>query len=136
MCLYAVPAKKLQQITSLVMWSQACPAIDGFPSTLADLFLSGVCACVFFFFAREHVNLTKCWRRPAGSQQNSRMRLCSQLFHSRLFGDLDLCTLPRRHLPSIFLSFLFLSTSLSVCLHFLVLTVSFFCISPRRGMFC
>lgn len=127
--------KKLQQITSLVMWNQACPAIDGFPSTLADLFLSGVCAWVFLF-AREHVNLTKRWRRPAGSQRNSRMRLCSQLFHLRLFGDPDLCTLPWRHLPSIFLSFLFLSASLSVCLHFFVLTVSFFCISPRRGMFC
>lgn len=95
------------------MWNQACPVIDGFPSTLADLFLSGVCACVFLF-AREHVNLTKRWRRPAGSQQNSWMRLCSQLFHLRLFGDLDLCTLPWRHLPSIFLSFLFLSASLSV----------------------
>lgn len=126
----------MQHITSIVMWNHACPAIDGFPSALADPFLSGVCARVFLF-AREHVNLTKLWRRPAGSQLNSRMRLCSQLFHLRLFGDPDLCTLPWRHLTSIFLSFLLLllSISFSVCLHFSC-SVSFFCISPRRSPFC
>lgn len=99
------------------MCNQASSVIDGFPSTLAEQFLSGVCVPTCLF-AREHVNLTKLWRRPAGSQLNSRMRLCSQLFRLRLFGDPDLCTLPWRHLPSISLSFLRLSASLSVCLHF------------------
>ncbi len=86
-------------------------------------------------FAREHVNLTKLRRRPAGSQLNSRMRLCSQLFRLRLCGDLDLCTLPWRHLPSISLPFLLLSASLSVCLHFPCSPSQFFCILRGEGRF-